>query len=66
MFLLRGNYDCCKTSSPVAQRPLSVGFSPCSMNRMLEKTVGVCGMTHSGWLEKHDAYSVFSIDLVSP
>lgn len=36
------------------------------MKRMLEKTVGVCGMTHSGWIEKHDANSVFSIDPVSP
>lgn len=48
------------------QRLLSVGFGPCSMNRMLEKTVGVCGMTHSGWIEKHDVNSVFSIDPVSP
>lgn len=63
MFLLKGNDEGFKTFSPVAQRPLTVGFKPCITNRRFKKGPGLCCLSHSGWIEKYDA---FSIDLVRP
>lgn len=66
-FLLKGNDDGCKISSPVAQGPLTVGLKPCIANRMFKKD-GWFMLRESFWTDKEiwRVVSAFSIDLVRP